>query len=375
MKLLLVTSIFPPDIGGPATFIDTLGGALVRKGHKVTVVCASKKSTEATDALRPFRVVRIATSNRIRFEVVLRAVLAREMFRNNLILANGLYEYVSQVATKLGRRYVVKIVGDYAWEMARNMGITNLSIDDFQGQDISDAYISRLRRNRDNYLRYATKIIVPSDYLNRMVNGWGVPEGKIITVLNGVALDSFIGSPPTPRSNVEPMNVVFVGRLTNWKGAETLLLSINQTRGIHLTIVGDGPEMPMLTTLTAQLGLSECVRFAGRLAPDAVRLAFSRAHALALPSLYEGLSHTLLEACAMGLPCIASNCGGNTEIITDGENGILVPYGNVGAMQQALEILRDNEQVRLRLGMKAMSTATTFSFENTMTRTVDALCD
>jgi len=130
-SVLLVTNIFPPQIGGPATFIDRLGHSLAGRGHDVSVVCSSE-TRDISDAQRPFTVQRVSVASRERYEVLVRLRLALEMARHRLVFVNGLERYVAQVNRALRRRYVLKIVGDTVWETARNRGLTALSIDEFQ---------------------------------------------------------------------------------------------------------------------------------------------------------------------------------------------------------------------------------------------------
>ena len=97
------------------------------------------------------------------------------------------------------------------------------------------------------------------------------------------------------------------------------------------------------------------------------------AHALVLTSLYEGLSHTLLEAMSAGIPCIASNRGGNPEVVTDGTDGILIPPENVEALAGAFDRLVVCEDDRCRMGEAASRRASAFDFASTVERTQTVL--
>jgi len=119
-KVLLVTDIFPPQIGGPATFIDRLAHSLATRDHDVTVVCSSPQGRDATDEARPFTVRRVSFASRERYEVMVRLRLALEMSRHRLIFVNGLERYVAQVNQIVRRPFVLKIVGDTVWETARS---------------------------------------------------------------------------------------------------------------------------------------------------------------------------------------------------------------------------------------------------------------
>jgi glycosyltransferase involved in cell wall biosynthesis len=202
-----------------------------------------------------------------------------------------------------------------------------------------------------------------------MVTGWGVESEKVVIVPNGIEAQEFSDCGPRRRTG-EPFELVFVGRHTNWKGVETILLATCELAGLHVTVVGDGPEFTHLLELCRQLGISDKVRFSGRLGREEIKEVVSRSHALILTSLYEGMSHTLLEAMAMGVPCIASSCGGNPEIIRDGMNGLLVPPQNVAALRGAIVSLRDDEGLRYRLASTAKEDSVAFD----MDRTVQGVC-
>src|SRR5436190_10826278 len=99
---LLVTNIFPPMIGGPATFIDRAAHRLAAEGVKVTVICSSFAARDPADAARPFRVIRIPLRNRIRYEFLLRKTLFWQLLRHRTVLVNGLESQVQAVARRLG---------------------------------------------------------------------------------------------------------------------------------------------------------------------------------------------------------------------------------------------------------------------------------
>jgi glycosyltransferase involved in cell wall biosynthesis len=366
-KVLLVTDIFPPLIGGPATFIDRLGHSLARRGHAVTVVCSSKQRHDDSDAGRPFTVRRISLQSRERYEVFVRMRLAAEMARHSLIFVNGLERYVAEVNSVLRRRYILKIVGDSVWETARNRGLTHLSIDDFQADPRVRTQFGPEIQARNRWVEAARRIVVPSDYLRGVVEGWGVARQRIAVIKNGTTATPETVLPR--RHRTKPLRALFVGRLTNWKGVDTLLLAAQQVPGLEVEIVGDGPEWPNLIELSAQLGLTDRVVFRGRLSAPEVSEAMKRAHVLVLTSLYEGLSHTVLEACAAGLPCIVSDRGGNEEVITHGRNGMIVPAQNVCRLAAALRSLGADEALRRQLAIEAVETSRGFDLAHTVTQT------
>ena len=366
-SVLLVTNIFPPQIGGPATFIDRLGHSLAGRGHNVSVVCSSSERLDICDAQRPFTVQRVSVASRERYEVLVRLRLALEMARHRLVFVNGLERYVAEVNRALRRRYVLKIVGDTVWETARNRGLTTLSIDEFQVDAHSQRQFAADIEMRNRWVSAASHVVVPSEYLRRLVEGWGVASDRITVVRNGT--DSTPAVAAGSRGVTQRLRALFVGRLTNWKGVETLLLAARELPMLELEIAGDGPEWPHLVELSAQLGLGDRVVFSGRLPAEGVRRAMDHAHVLVLTSLYEGLSHTVLEAMAAGVPCIVSACGGNEEVVCHGRNGLVVPPQDVTRLVEALCSLASDEDFRARLASGAKDTVRAFDLAETVART------
>jgi glycosyltransferase involved in cell wall biosynthesis len=366
-RILVVTNIFPPLIGGPATFADRLGHVLAGRGHDVTVVCSSDQASDPGDRSRPFRVRRVSLRNRYLYEVNVRATLVQTFLRHHRILVIGLEGYVLDVVRLIPRRYILRVPGDTVWESARNYGVSALRFDAFQEAKHLPPLVEAIARKREACLSRASIVITPSHHLETVVRRWpGVPRA-LRTIQNGVMLGDYPQRTVSPRVN-RPLVALFASRLTNAKGVETILLAARDLPGVHVEIAGDGPEFPLMTTLHAQLGAPGHIVLLGRLTAEELRQRMLAADVFLLPSDHEGMSHALLEACAAGLVPLVSDCGGNREIIADGENGLLHPYGDPAALRAALKRLEQDDALRIRLSEAARATAARFPFE----RTVDA---
>ncbi|MBX7142927.1 MAG: glycosyltransferase family 4 protein [Oligoflexia bacterium] len=371
MKCLLITNIFPPAIGGPATFIDLLAHKLVEQGHQPSVVCSCEGQVPTTS--RPFRVTRVDLSRRYSYEVKMRLTLLREITSHSRILVNGLEGYAFPILRLLGRHPLLKIVGDSVWERARNLGLTNLDIDQFQHSDVSnEPYLAPIARARRAQLAAAWKIVTPSEYLKGLVVGWGVNQDKVVVINNAVEAPTKESSIAIPQKSTS-IRAIFVGRLTNWKGLETVLLALVNSPNVELVVCGDGSELPLMSGLARQLKVSERVKFLGRVSHPDVLAWLKSSDVAVLPSLYEGLSHTLLDALAHGLPVIASRCGGNPELVRDGISGFLVPPQNPAAICDALNTLRDNQTLRVSMGQAARAVSSNYSLHKMVTAYADLL--
>jgi sugar transferase (PEP-CTERM/EpsH1 system associated) len=178
-----------------------------------------------------------------------------------------------------------------------------------------------------------------------------VPPGKLLVVHNGIDLERFgavLRQPALPRGRL-----VTVGRLDPIKDQATMLRAVKMAAGkipaLRLDIVGDGPSRQDLEALTADLGLEGRVTFLGYHADVAPLL--SAADAFVLSSISEGVSIALLEAMASGLPAIATDVGGNREVIVDGVTGVLTAAGSAEAMAEAIVRLESDPGVLGRMGL------------------------
>ncbi len=146
--------------------------------------------------------------------------------------------------------------------------------------------------------------------------------------------------------------VITVARINPVKDIETLIramaLAAACSPAIRLEVAGDGPSMPGVQKLIGELGLTERVRLLGEV--HDVPKVLGRAGLFVLPSLTEGISLTILEAMASGLPVVATRVGGNPEVVEEGKTGLLVPPGDPQALAGAMLRLWNDPALRLQFG-------------------------
>lgn len=182
-------------------------------------------------------------------------------------------------------------------------------------------------------------------------------QRKSTVIMNQVSPAFFDAPAPTERSGV-----VAVGRLSQQKNHALLLRAYAALGPVEdtLTIYGEGPLRPELEKLIAALGLEGRALLPGQ--SESIPADLFGAKLFALTSDYEGMPNALLEAMALGLPCVATDCpcGGPASVIRDGENGLLIPVGDEGALTEKLAALLGDEELRRRLGDRAAETAEGF---------------
>ncbi len=189
-------------------------------------------------------------------------------------------------------------------------------------------------------IEQANQVIAISHYGRSQLYRWCAPEQwpKLHVVHCGLD-DPFFAEPLTPVPD-QP-RLVCVGRLCADKGQLLLLQAVAQLKAagqpVHLTLVGDGPLRPLLTTLIDQFQLQEQVTITGWASGDKVREAILTARALILPSFAEGLPVVLMEALALGRPVLSTYVAGIPELVEPGISGWLIPAGSVRALHTALQ--------------------------------------
>ncbi|PCH98462.1 MAG: hypothetical protein COB85_01480 [Bacteroidetes bacterium] len=154
-------------------------------------------------------------------------------------------------------------------------------------------------------------------------------HNKNVVISNGVDVEKF---KPKMKSENQTFNIVFVGRLVTQKDPAILLKAVRQlamrTLKYELNIYGDGPLRKELQTMCVNYGISDCVKFHGKIEEDEMPEVYENASLLVAPSRSEGMSISILEALATGLYVLTTPVSGNNELIVDGENGELLEIGN-----------------------------------------------
>lgn len=362
MKLVIATPLYPPEIGGPATYAKLLALGLPSKGIEVELV----KFSEVRH-LPKF----------IRNYVYYRRVFAAARDANAVLALDPVSVGLPalKAAQKAGKPFVVKIVGDYAWEQGQQrFGITQ-TLDEFVRTEEVSLPVRLFRRVQTYVAQSAAKVIVPSEYLKGIVGAWGIPNENIEVIYNAVPPED-IGTVPEAVAKLPRPLLATAGRLVPWKGVGGVIDGIASLREkkikASLVVVGDGAEKVPLVARAEQKLQGEYV-FTGMLSHADTLAVLRSADAFVLNSSYEGLSHLLIEAQALGVPTIATRVGGNPEVVTDEKDGLLVPAGDTPALAQMLARVLDDAALRVYLSSHARESAKRFSVEAMLSATAAEL--
>jgi sugar transferase (PEP-CTERM/EpsH1 system associated) len=192
---------------------------------------------------------------------------------------------------------------------------------------------------------FAQHFVCVSDDSQRFMIEQGVSPARMQTLWNGIDLTRFAYQGPAAGGSI-----VTVARLSPEKDLATLLRAarevLDAVPGARFEIAGDGPCRQELARLASELRLTEQVTFLGELRDIPALLA--RAQMFVLPSQSEGISLTLLEAMARGLPVVTTRVGGNPEVVEAGVTGLLVPATDPAALAEAIQgLLADPDRGRV----------------------------
>jgi len=325
-RILIATGIFPPQVGGPATYSKLLLEQLPVRGFDVKVV-------NFGDYLVYPKIIRHIVYF---FKILLSARWADIVYAQDPVSVGLPAMLASRFA---GKKFFLKIVGDYAWEQgSQRSGVTDL-LDVFASESEKYPFFVRvLKKIQLHVAQEAQTIVVPSQYLKKIVSAWGVESGKISVIYNA------FNAPQVSSTKQELHNmllsshptIVSAGRLVPWKGFDTIIsvlpLIAKTIPEIRFVILGDGPDRLKLETCAKDHGVENRVMFMGNVPQDELFRYIKAAEAFVLNTSYEGFSHQILEVLALETPILTTRAGGNVEIIESGKNGLLIDYNDREAL-------------------------------------------
>ena len=374
MRISIASGIFHPDSGGPATYLYRLLPELQARGHEIRALAYGSGPIDSY----PYSLTRVPY-----ISLPIRLARYARAYRQGATWADLIYIHSLSLprSNDNHKPRVMKVVGDYAWERAVNRGWIppTEDIDIFQTRRYSPV-VEWFKASRSREVRSMDRVIVPSEYLRKMVVGWGADPDRVQVIYNALEVKQYSGvmSKVEARDRLGwPQNgryLVTAARLTAWKGVDYLIDALAQVPEITLAVAGEGPQLESLRKQATDRGVAERVVFLGKVPHDQLSGYMQAADYVALYSAYEGLSHTLLEALYGGTPVIASARGGNPEVVRDGINGLLVEHPNLGVLVSVLKRAFEGDTPE-RLAARTGEGLERFSWPSLVEQTVNSLED
>ena len=343
MKVLVVSGIWPPDVGGPASHAPEVAGWLLARGHRVEVVTTARRVPPSagypvhwTSRRLPKGVLHLHTTSLVRR----RAAAAGVVYTTGMFGRSALGALVARTP------YVVKLTADPAFERARRRGEVSGDVEDFQrggGGLRGVAY----RAARDAELRRAFHVFCPSAWLRDLALTWGLDPARVSVLPNPApTLPKLAPRDELKRSfGANGATLAFAGRLT-----------VQKSLGLALE------------ERAQALGIADRVRFLGPQPRERVVELFRAADASILSSSWENFPHTVVEALAAGTPVLATATGGVAEVVEDEVNGLLVPPGDADSLAAAVRRFFADADLRSRLREHAAASVAAYARDSVFER-------
>lgn len=367
MKIVLATPIFPPESGGPGTYTCAIAERLSPK-HDIVIVTYGDNPTLFTFG----RVVAVKASANILLRWLRYTyILWKEMGSADVVYAQNAMAsgFPAVIAGQLrAKPVVIKMVGDEAWERARQGGNTTVALETFL-KNPDRSFRTRLFMGMQGFaLRHAELVTAPAEYLLRVMREtYKLKEEKTEVNVNAAEVENI------PTVTRKQHSIAVVARLTLWKNVAGVLLALPLVQksfpDATLKIAGDGPERPALLALVDRLSLQNSVTFLGAIPKHDVTTLLASSHVFVLNSHYEGMPHVVLESFAAETPVVATQIEGTDEVVEHQKNGLLVAAGDDEALAASIiRIFKDNALAeKLREG-GSRSLSEKFSYERHVTK-------
>ena len=320
MRVLVTVGIFPPDIGGPATFVPKIAKYFQDElNYEIEILTLSdNKNSNIND---DFSVKRIDRNLPIIYRWLKTIFTIYKLGKNkDLIFVNGLGTETTIANIFLKKKIIRKIVGDPVWERAYSKAKISESFDDFQVKNYGFS-ISLQKKVRSFSIKKSDIVVTPSKHLKNFILNLGF-KNKIEIINNGV----FIPEENTNIFTNDQINITIVSRLVSHKNIEKIIKAISDLNSplINLNIIGDGPELNQLQKISLESNNKDNIIFHGKLNRDEIDHIFLNSDIYIQASNYEGLPHSLLEAMSYGIPVLCTPVGECKEILGNEDRGYIL---------------------------------------------------
>ena len=316
----MTVGIFPPDIGGPATFVPKIAKYFQDElNYEIEILTLSNnKNSNIND---DFSVKRIDRNLPIIYRWLKTIFTIYKMGKNkDLIFVNGLGTETTIANIFLKKKIIRKIVGDPVWERAYSKAKISESFDEFQVKNYGFS-ISLQKKVRSFSIKKSDIVVTPSKHLKNFILNLGF-KNKIEIINNGV----FIPEENTNIFTNDQINITIVSRLVSHKNIEKIIKAISDLNSplINLNIIGDGPELNQLQKISLESNNKDNIIFHGKLNRDEIDHIFLNSDIYIQASNYEGLPHSLLEAMSYGIPVLCTPVGECKEILGNEDRGYIL---------------------------------------------------
>jgi alpha-maltose-1-phosphate synthase len=351
MKICMVTSApFPPE-EGIGYYVYNLSKKLIEKGHKVTIITRGSINKSTQEVLDEIDIIRGTFIPIYPFYIQIHGIFVNKIFK-----------------TLESEFDIVHIHSPLSPSIQTSLPIIATihtpTLTDTRSIEEKD-FRAMIEKLMSRFVSYPIelKLLKQADIITAVANSvayelheYGLNPNDVIVVGNGVDEEIF-----TPMINkTQERYILYTGRLSHRKGLFDLIecgkYICKKYPDVSFVIPGKGILLNKLKTQVEKIGLKDKFKFLGFV--DRIKLIqlYQNAAVYVMPSHYEGLPTVLLEAMSCGLPVVATSVSGNLDVLSSGENGILIPPKSPEKMAYAISLLLDDESLRKKVGSNARKT-------------------
>lgn len=348
----MITREFPPCPGGIGFYVRNLSKKLIERGHDITVITRGSPNKTVKKVVDGITVFYVTFFPVYPFHVNVHGFFVQQLLdslTSKLTLVHLHSPIVPPVKTTLP---VLTTVHTPMKIDSRYHEIVNLN--SFAERVQSMTFSPRVE---SKVFRLSNKITAVSSTVARELKEYGLDPDNVTVVSNGVDEKTF--SKIQSKHSTEPY-VLYTGGLKARKGIFDLIESTKYVckkyPNVKFVICGSGPFLKKIKEKAERIGADGYITFLGYVDRSKLIETYQNATIHVVPSHYEGLPTVLLEAMSCGRPVVATNIGGNNEVVSDGVNGLLVPPKNPEKIAQAILRLLDDETLRKSIGNAARET-------------------
>jgi len=359
-KILIATGMYPPDIGGPATYSKLLFDELPKRGIEVEILSFGEVRY-LPKIIRHF----------VYFFKIFKKAKGVDIIYAQDPVSVGL---PVMLANKfLRKKFFIRIAGDYAWEQGNQRFGVNDNLDIFSAKQKGYSFFVQLfKKIQTKVAKIADQIIVPSQYFKKIISNWGIDQNKIKVIYNGIDLNS---ENIKKNNNLKEKIILSVGRLVPWKGFKELIEVMpdifKKINNIKLIIIGSGPQKKELENKINKLKLKNKIILTGQISREKLLKQKQMANIFVLNSNFESFSFDIVEAMFLKLPCVATNIGSLPELIENNKQGILIKPNNKKEIENSIIKILQNDNFRQKIIQNAYQKSLQFSIKNTLNQLDD----
>ena len=349
MNILITVGIFPPDIGGPASFVPKIANHLINMDNKVKIIClADEENLLLEDELDVLR-IRRSTYLPIRWFKTI-SLIIKHGRESDILFVNGLGVEAAIANLYLRKKIVRKIVGDPVWERFYNKKRTSETFDDFQNLKHNlNVRIQKLIRNWS--ISSSEIVITPSDHLKEFINRTN-PKTEVLKINNGIEITEFKRNKTPPHE----FNILINSRLVVQKNIHLVIEAMGSVKNldINLKIIGEGGEFARLEDLITNLKIQNRVKMIGKVENNLISEYLKTSNLFIQASDYEGLPHSILEAINYEVPILSTEVGGCKDLLDNGDRGFIISSPqNKQQIAEKIDYIYENYDIALTKAVAA----------------------